>query len=128
MVLIDGACAAYLERGGRTLLTFNAFSAVDEPDAWVTALVEAHKEGRLGRLQIERIDDEPAPRRDTLPCTRAAGFADGYKGLTLHAVERSLSRFSLSRFRSSARQPASRINAPLDDFAAMPCRPVSFTW
>ena len=73
-----------VERGGRTLLTFNALSAVDEPDAWVNALVEAHKEGRLGRLQIERIDDEPARTSRHAPLFRAAGFADGYKGLTLH--------------------------------------------
>ena len=84
VVLIDGACVAYLERGGRTLLTFNALSAVEEPDAWVNALVEAHKEGRLGRLQIERIDDEPARASRHAPLLRVAGFADGYKGLTLH--------------------------------------------
>jgi ATP-dependent Lhr-like helicase len=84
VVLIDGACVAYVERGGRSLLTFAGDAAVDDPDAWVDALVEAHKEGRLGRLQIERIDDEPARTSPHADRMRAAGFADGYKGLTLH--------------------------------------------
>ena len=83
-MLVDGECVAYVERGGRGLLTFGARATTEEPDAWVNALVEAHKEGRLGRLQIERIDDEPARTSPHAPRLRAAGFADGYKGLTLH--------------------------------------------
>jgi ATP-dependent Lhr-like helicase len=84
VVLVDGGCVAYLERGGRTLLTFTAASAVEDHDVWVNAIVEAHKEGRLGRLQIERIDDEPARTSRYAPLLRSAGFADGYKGLTFH--------------------------------------------
>jgi ATP-dependent Lhr-like helicase len=89
VVLIDGACVVYVERGGRSLLTF-AEQRDDErtgrsDDAhWADALVEAHKEGRLGRLQIERIDDEPARTSPHAAHLRAAGFGDGYKGLTLH--------------------------------------------
>jgi ATP-dependent Lhr-like helicase len=81
VVLIDGECVTYVERGGRGLLTFGV--QTDAGD-WADALVEAHKEGRLGRLQIERIDDEPARTSPHAPRLRAAGFADGYKGLTLH--------------------------------------------
>jgi ATP-dependent Lhr-like helicase len=81
VVIIDGACVVYVERGGRALLTFGV--EVDRGD-WADALVEAHKEGRLGRLQVERIDDEPARTSPHAPRLRAAGFADGYKGLTLH--------------------------------------------
>jgi ATP-dependent Lhr-like helicase len=84
VVLVDGECVAYVERGGRGLLTFSVRATTEEPDSWVNALVEAHKEGRLGRLQIERIDDEPARTSPHAPRLRAAGFADGYKGLTLH--------------------------------------------
>ena len=32
----------------------------------------------------QRIDDEPARTSPHAPALRAAGFADGYKGLTLH--------------------------------------------
>ena len=80
VVLVDGECAAYLERGGKGLLTF---AARRRRVVWAEALVEAHKEGRLAALQIERIDDEPARTRPTRAALRAAGFADGYKGLTL---------------------------------------------
>jgi ATP-dependent Lhr-like helicase len=78
-VLVDGACAAYIERGGKSLLTF----AGVEVERWAEALVEAHKEGRIRRLTIERIDDQPARTSPHAAALRAAGFADGYKGLTL---------------------------------------------
>jgi ATP-dependent helicase Lhr and Lhr-like helicase len=81
VVLVDGKCAAYIERGGRSMLTFGR----DDTDAWAPALVEAHKEGRLPALQLERIDDVPARTSPYAPALRAAGFADGYKGLTLRS-------------------------------------------
>ena len=55
VVLADGAPAAYLERGARTLLTFGA-----DPDAWVDALASLVKDGRLKRIQLGRIDGEEA--------------------------------------------------------------------
>jgi ATP-dependent Lhr-like helicase len=78
-VLVDGVCAAFLERGGKTLLTFDHI----DPEEWADGLVEAHKEGRIPRLTIEHIDDEPARRSPHAAALRSAGFADGYKGLTL---------------------------------------------
>jgi ATP-dependent Lhr-like helicase len=79
VVLVDGECAAYLERGAKALVTFDTSTI----DRWAEALVEAHKQGRLSRVQIERIDDEPARTSPQAAALRAAGFADGYKGLTL---------------------------------------------
>jgi ATP-dependent Lhr-like helicase len=79
VVLVDGACAAFLERGGKHLLTFGTAPV----EQWAESLVEAHKEGRLPRLQIERIDDEPARASAHAPALRSAGFTDGYKGLTI---------------------------------------------
>jgi ATP-dependent Lhr-like helicase len=79
VVLVDGECAVYLERGGRSLLTFGD----TETSIWAPAIVEAHKEGRLPRVQIERIDDVPARTSPHAAALRTAGFADGYKGLTL---------------------------------------------
>jgi ATP-dependent Lhr-like helicase len=81
VVLVDGEPAVYLERGGKAVLTFGGADAA----VWAEALVEAHKEGRLGRLQIERIDDAPARTSPMADALRAAGFADGYRGLTLRA-------------------------------------------
>jgi ATP-dependent Lhr-like helicase len=79
VVLVDGECAAYLERGGKALVVFDAATI----DRWAEALVDAHKQGRLPRVQIERIGDEPARSSPHAEALRAAGFADGYKGLTL---------------------------------------------
>jgi ATP-dependent Lhr-like helicase len=79
VVLVDGELAAYLERGGKSLLTIGA----RDPAIWSDALVEAHKEGRIGRVTLERIDDEPARTSPIASALRDAGFADGYKGLTL---------------------------------------------
>ena len=81
-ILVGGAVAAYLERGGRGLLTFGG----DAPaEIWIDALVAAHKEGRLGALQLQRIDDGPARQSPLAPALRAAGFVDGYRGLTLRS-------------------------------------------
>lgn len=79
VVLVNGECAVYLERGGRSLLTFPGSDA----STWGRAIVEAHKEGRFPRVQLERINDEPARTSPHAPALREAGFADGYKGLTL---------------------------------------------
>ncbi len=81
VVLVDGELAVYLERGGKSLLTFSGA----DPHVWAGALVEAHKEGRVGRLQLERIDDAPARTAPSAQALRDAGFGDGYKGLTLRS-------------------------------------------
>jgi ATP-dependent helicase Lhr and Lhr-like helicase len=81
VVVANGVAAAYVERGGRSMLTFEG--AAIEPAAWIEALVAAHKEGRVPRLTLERIDNEPARTSPYADALRAAGFADGYRGLTL---------------------------------------------
>jgi ATP-dependent Lhr-like helicase len=78
VVLVDGAPAAYLERGARTLLTFGA-----DPVSWVDALASLVKDGRLRRIQLGRIDGEEASAHAAADELRAAGFVDGYRGLTL---------------------------------------------
>ena len=60
VVLVDGACVAYIERGGRALLTFGTIAAgrrtrrVDRRDR------RGAQGGPARPLQIERIDDGPA--------------------------------------------------------------------
>jgi ATP-dependent Lhr-like helicase len=78
VVLADGAPAAYLERGARSLLTFDA-----EPGAWIDGLASLVKDGRLRRIQLGRIDGGDASAHPAAADLRAAGFADGYRGLTL---------------------------------------------
>ena len=79
VVLIDGAPVAYLERGGRSLLVF---PAAEHHPRWAAA-VAGLVGGSRSRLEIARIDGEPAagsPHGDAL---RASGFRDGYRGLVL---------------------------------------------
>ena len=78
VVLADGSPAAYLERGARTLLTFGT-----DPADWVDALASLVKDGRLKRIQLGRIDGQDASAHPAAAELRAAGFADGYRGLTL---------------------------------------------
>jgi ATP-dependent Lhr-like helicase len=81
-VLVDGHLAALVDRAGRSLLTF----PFDEPEHvdWVDALVTAHKDGRISKLALERIDDQPARQSPLAERLRAHGFVDGYKGLSLN--------------------------------------------
>jgi ATP-dependent Lhr-like helicase len=80
VVLVDGDAAVYLERGGRTLVTF---PKAQETDAWVDGLVALVKEHRVSRLSIAKIDGESATTSDVAALLRAHGFQEGYKGLTL---------------------------------------------
>ncbi|MEN3273538.1 MAG: ATP-dependent helicase Lhr and Lhr-like helicase [Actinomycetota bacterium] len=82
VVLVDGEAAAYLERGGRTLLTF---AKAADTDAWVDGLVALVKERRVSRLAIAKIDGEAAAASPTAALLRAHGFQEGYKALTLSA-------------------------------------------
>ena len=57
VVLVDGACVLYVERGGRTLLSFTDQPAVLQPAA--DALALAVRDGALGKLAVERADGIP---------------------------------------------------------------------
>ena len=74
------SCAVYLERGGKSLLTFGGARRAASGPARSS---KRTRRGAIGRLQLERIDDEPARTSPVAPALRDAGFADGYKGLTL---------------------------------------------
>lgn len=80
VVLVDGAACAYLERGGRKLLTFPA--AQDHPE-WVAELAQFVRSGRVRRLQVESVDGISAATSAWADQLREVGFAEGYKGLTL---------------------------------------------
>ena len=77
VVLRDGSPVAYLERGARSMLTFGA-----PADRWADAIVGLVKDGRLRRIELLRIDGEPVADHVELHRLRAAGFTDGYRGLT----------------------------------------------
>jgi len=89
VVLVNGHACAYLERGGKRLLTFE--SAARYP-AWVQllgAFVSTQSSGgstsssaRVRRLRIEIIDGESAITSPWADALRSAGFTEGYKGLS----------------------------------------------
>jgi ATP-dependent Lhr-like helicase len=80
VVLVDGHACAYLERGGKKLLTFPA--AVDHP-TWPATLGSLVGSGRVRRLRIEAVDGTSTASSAWADPLRAAGFVDGYKGLSL---------------------------------------------
>jgi ATP-dependent Lhr-like helicase len=82
VLLCDGEPVAYLERGGKSLLTFP--STAHQPQ-WVDELVAAVKDGRLRGLELIRIDGGPARQSPLVPQLRQAGFTDSYRGLLLRA-------------------------------------------
>ena len=81
VVLVDGDLTLYVERGGRTLLSF-----VDDQEALAAAakaLAGAVHDGALGAMSVERADGSgihASPLRDAL---EAAGFRATPRGLRL---------------------------------------------
>ncbi|MGZ4154490.1 MAG: Lhr family helicase, partial [Actinomycetota bacterium] len=80
VVLVDGMLAAFLERGARRLLTFGV-----DPGAWADALASIAKDGRLRKIDLTRIDGVAAGASPVAERLRAAGFVEGYRGLTVRA-------------------------------------------
>jgi ATP-dependent Lhr-like helicase len=81
VVLVDGACAIYIERGGRTLLSFTDEPGVLQPAA--DALALAVRDGALGRLSVERADGAAVVASPLGDALEAAGFRPTPRGLRL---------------------------------------------
>ena len=79
VLLADGEPVAYLERGGKSLLTFGGDAP---PEGWVDALTGLVKQGRLKALDINKIDGEPVRESPLASHLEAHGFTLSYKGLT----------------------------------------------
>jgi ATP-dependent Lhr-like helicase len=83
-VLVDGSLILYVERGGRTLLSWTDEAEVLAPAA--AALAAAVRAGALGRLTVERADGERAGGDSPLTqALEAAGFRASPRGLRLRA-------------------------------------------
>ena len=83
VVQVDGALALYVERGGRTLLSFTEDPQVIGPA--VDALALAVREGKLGKLQVERADGESILSSTLGAALEAAGFQATPRGLRLRS-------------------------------------------
>ena len=83
VVLVDGALVLYVERGGKTLLTWS-----DQPDVLqpaVDALALAVRDGSLGKLAVERADGELVLTTPLGVALEEAGFRPTPRGLRLRA-------------------------------------------
>jgi ATP-dependent helicase Lhr and Lhr-like helicase len=81
VVMVDGALALYVERGGRTLLSFT--QEHDEIQPAVDALALAVRDGALGKLTVERADGEHILGSPLSAALEAAGFYATPRGLRL---------------------------------------------
>ena len=82
VVLVDGALAAYLERGSHSVVTFRV-------DGWAAALRGLVDSGRKRSLEIRKVDGQPVREVEgAVDELHAAGFVDGYKGLVYRAPRR----------------------------------------
>jgi ATP-dependent helicase Lhr and Lhr-like helicase len=87
VVLVDGVLTLYVERGGRTLLTWS--DDVDLLTPAAAALADAVRRGSLGRLTVEKADGEQLLGSGTTPLRQAlqdAGFVATPKGLRLRSA------------------------------------------
>ena len=83
VVLVGGALVWYLERGGRSLLTFSKDSEVLAAAAYAySALIT---DGRIGGITIERINGVPALHADAplMDVLLNAGFSRNPRGIRL---------------------------------------------
>jgi ATP-dependent Lhr-like helicase len=79
--LVDGELVLYVERGGRTLLSWSADPEALEPVA--AALASAVRNGALGRVTVERADGAGVHDSPLASALESAGFRATPRGLRL---------------------------------------------
>ncbi len=83
VVLFDGDLVLYLERGARSLQTFAPFEDDTVATAAVGALAGLLADGRLKRLQLERVDGVAIGDSEHRERLTGLGFRQAYKGYVL---------------------------------------------
>jgi ATP-dependent Lhr-like helicase len=83
VVLADGELVLYVERGGKTLLSWSDDPTVLEPSA--AALAAAVRDGALGRITVERADGGGVYDSPLAQALESAGFRPTPRGLRLRA-------------------------------------------
>ncbi|MGH3460500.1 MAG: ATP-dependent helicase [Kribbellaceae bacterium] len=83
VVLVDGELVVYVERGGRTVLSFTEDPGVLQPG--VDALALAIRDGHLGKLSVETADGEQVRHTAFGDALAKAGFHATPRGLRLRA-------------------------------------------
>jgi ATP-dependent helicase Lhr and Lhr-like helicase len=82
VLLADGLPALYVERGGRSLASFDH---PRPPATWLPALGDLVARGRLRKLEITKVDGVDVHDTPWADLLERAGFAPGYRGLTLRS-------------------------------------------
>ncbi|MFI6645064.1 ATP-dependent helicase [Streptomyces sp. NPDC050504] len=83
VVLVEGELTLYLERGGKTLISWPADPDSPALSAAATALAEATRAGSLGTITVERINGAAALTSPLGPALEKAGFLATPRGLRL---------------------------------------------
>ena len=83
VVLASGELVLYVERGGKTLLSWTSESSLLDPAA--AALAAAVRAGALGRLTVERADGGDVYDSPLARALESAGFRATPRGLRLRA-------------------------------------------
>jgi len=82
-VIVDGRLVFYVEKGGRSLLSYPHEGDLLQPA--VDALVLAAHDGILGKLSVEKADGEPVLDAPFAGALMEAGFRPTSRGLRLRA-------------------------------------------
>jgi ATP-dependent Lhr-like helicase len=83
VMLVDGQLIVYVERGGRTVLSFTEDPDLLQPA--VDALALAIRDGHLGKLSVETADGEQVRHTTFGDALAKAGFHATPRGLRLRA-------------------------------------------
>ncbi|MGN6473853.1 MAG: Lhr family helicase, partial [Mycobacteriales bacterium] len=83
VVLVDGELCLYVERGGKSLLSWSDDPSVIQPA--VDALALAVRDGILGKLAVERADGGSVLDSPLAEALQSAGFRPTPRGLRLRA-------------------------------------------
>jgi len=90
VVLVDGELACFVERGGKTVLTFNPrWSSADDHsesvyrDSAAIALADLVRSGRVERLAIDTVDGQPVLSTDFGRLLVESGFTTTPRGIRL---------------------------------------------
>ena len=83
VVLRDGVPIAWYDRRSHHLVTF---PHTHDDRSWAEALADQVRAGRLRKAELRKVDGDPlatsAAREAVTAAATAAGFTDGYRGLT----------------------------------------------
>ncbi|HEY3141149.1 MAG TPA: DEAD/DEAH box helicase [Acidimicrobiales bacterium] len=82
VVLLDGEPLCYVERGGVSVWTFPAAQAAGAA-GWPRALADRVRSGHVRQHEVRQVDGDPVRSSEWADALREAGFADGYRGLTV---------------------------------------------